>query len=115
MAIVAGLVLLALDLGLAGAALVLYGGGNGLFSIMRGSLPLAVFRPVRYLAIIGQLARPSLVAPTAVPMLGAGVIATAGAPVALGILTTLAAAGLVLTVLLWRTVNLAASDRRQVH
>jgi hypothetical protein len=38
-----GLVLLALDLGVAGAALVLYGGGNGLFSIARGALPLAVF------------------------------------------------------------------------
>lgn len=109
-AIAAGLVLLALDLGIARAALVFYGGGNGLFSIARGSLPLVVFGPARYPAIMGRLARPSLVAQAAAPMLGAGLIATAGAPAALGVMAALPVGALVLLVLTWQAVRVAASD-----
>lgn len=101
-AVPARVILLAPDLGLAGAALILYGGGNGLFSIARGALPLAVFGPARYPAITGSLARPSLVAQAAAPMLGAG------APVALAVTAVLATGGLILLVLIWRAVRAVA-------
>jgi hypothetical protein len=59
------MILLALDLGLPGLALILYGAGNGLMSIARGSLPLAVFGPERYAVVMGTLARPALLAQAA--------------------------------------------------
>jgi len=58
----------------AGTALVAYGAGNGLWSIARGALPLAVFEPQDYARIMGHLARPMLIASAAAPMLGAMLI-----------------------------------------
>jgi predicted MFS family arabinose efflux permease len=91
-AIALGLMLLALDLGVAGAALVLYGGGNGLFSIARGALPLAVFGSARYPDLMGRLARPSLLAQAAAPALGAWLIGAAGTEATLGLIAALAVA-----------------------
>jgi hypothetical protein len=105
LAIAGGIALLASERGIAGAALVLYGGGNGLFSIARGALPLAVFGPGRYPAVMGRLARPSLIAQAAAPSLGAWAIAGTGAQAALWMLAGLAAANAVLLVPLWRTVR----------
>ncbi|RVT81811.1 MFS transporter [Rhodobacteraceae bacterium CCMM004] len=104
-AIAGGAILLALDLGLAGAALILFGGGNGLFSIARGALPLALFGPDRYPALMGRLARPGLIAQASAPILGAWGIALAGAAATLGAVAVLAAANLVLLVALWRAVR----------
>jgi|GEM_PF-1643097 len=70
LAIAAGILLLAADYGVTGAALVLYGGGNSLFSIARRALPRAVFGADRYPALMGSLARPSLIAQATAPLLG---------------------------------------------
>lgn len=104
-AIAAGLVLLALDVGIAGAALVLYGGGNGLFSIARGALPLAVFGAERYPAVMGTLARPSLIAQAAAPTLGAWALGSMGPQTALWTIAALAIANIGALVMLWRTVR----------
>lgn len=104
-AIAAGILFLAADYGVAGVALVLYGGGNGLFSIARGALPLAVFGAERYPALMGSLARPSLIAQAAAPVLGAWVIAGAGPEVTLWILSALALANAAFLALLWRSVR----------
>jgi MFS family permease len=104
-AIAAGLVLLALDLGIAGAALVLYGGGNGLFSIARGALPLAVFGAARYPDLMGRLARPSLLAQAAAPALGAWLIGIAGTGATLGMIAALAVANLGVLALLWSAIR----------
>lgn len=104
-AIAAGLVLLALDLGFAAAALILYGGGNGLFSIARGTLPLAVFGAERYAAVMGRLARPSLIASAAAPLLGAYSIGAVGPEVTLEIIVGLAITNAGLLALLWRAVR----------
>jgi MFS family permease len=53
------------------AALVFYGGGIGIESIARGTLPLVLFGEGRYAAIMGRIAMPSLVAQAAAPSLGA--------------------------------------------
>ncbi len=104
-AIAAGLLLLAADHGVAGVALVLYGGGNGLFSIARGALPLAVFGADRYPAIMGSLARPSLIAQAAAPVLGAWILAGAGPQATLWILSALALANAGILALLWRSIR----------
>jgi len=54
----------------AGAALVAYGAGNGLWSIARGALPLAIFGPDDYATVMGRLATPMLLASAAAPTLG---------------------------------------------
>ena len=51
-----GLVMLALGVPLVGAAIFLYAAGNGIFSIARGALPLALFGAERYALIMGRLA-----------------------------------------------------------
>lgn len=104
-AIAAGILLLAADYGLSGVALVLYGGGNGLFSIARGALPLAVFGADRYPALMGSLARPSLIAQAAAPVLGAWILAGAGPQATLWILSALALANVGILVLLWRSIR----------
>lgn len=104
-AITAGVLLLAADFGVAGAALVLYGGGNGLFSIARGALPLTVFGPERYPTLMGNLARPSLIAQAAAPSLGAWSLASAGPGTTLWTISALAIANVGLLALIWRAIH----------
>lgn len=66
--------------------LVLYGGGIGLRSIVRGTLPLALFGAGGYASLIGRLAFPMLVAQSAAPSVGAVLLQRWGAD---GILTAL--------------------------
>ncbi|HUB13443.1 MAG TPA: MFS transporter [Acetobacteraceae bacterium] len=51
--------------------LVVYGGGIGLRSIVRGTLPLALFGPVGYPSLVGRLALPMLLGQAAAPSAGA--------------------------------------------
>ncbi|MFC2968118.1 MFS transporter [Acidimangrovimonas pyrenivorans] len=62
----------------AGPALVAFGAGNGLWSIARGALPLAIFDPQDYARIMGRLARPMLLASAVAPLLGALLIQAYG-------------------------------------
>lgn len=57
-----GLGLMALGVPGLGVWLVLYGGGNGIYSIARGTVRLALFGPDRYAGLVGRLARPGLIA-----------------------------------------------------
>jgi len=74
----------------AGLALVVYGAGTGLFSIARGTVPLAVFGPEDYPLVMGQLALPILLASAAAPLLGADLIARLGPDATLSALALLA-------------------------
>ena len=102
-AIALGLGLMALGLPLPALALILYGGGNGLFSIARGSLPLALFGPARYPVLMGQLARPALMAQAVAPMAGAVAISTLGEAATVQILAGLGLANLALIWGLWHS------------
>ena len=51
-------------------ALILYGAGNGIGSIARGTVPLALFGPDRYPVLMGRLALPLLIAMAASPFIG---------------------------------------------
>ena len=97
-----GLALLTAGFRIAALSLMLYGGGMGLSSIARGTLPLAFFGHKRNTALMGRLARPHLIAQAIAPSLGALVISAAGGQSLLFILTGLAFVNLALAALLWR-------------
>lgn len=97
-----GLVLLWAGFPILAVTLVLYGAGNGIYSIARGTLPRALFGPARYAPLLGRLALPNLVAQALAPSLGAVVLAQAGAHATLTVLAGLAVINLLLVAALWR-------------
>lgn len=101
----AGMVMLAAGFSITGLSLILYGAGNGVFSIAKGALPLALFGPSRYAPIMGRLARPSLVAQAIGPTVGAVLLSAAGTDPTLFVLAALAVANLALVSLLWGSVK----------
>jgi predicted MFS family arabinose efflux permease len=104
-AIALGLVLLASGLRLPALALILYGAGNGLFSIARGALPLALFGPARFPVLMGRLARPALMAQAVAPMAGAFVISAMGEGATLYLLAALGTLNVALTWAMWRSTR----------
>ncbi|TIV62794.1 MAG: MFS transporter [Mesorhizobium sp.] len=85
----AGVWLLLVSPALIALALILYGAGNGIHTIARGALPLVLFDPQRYAALMGKLATPSLIVQAAAPSIGALLLGAGGANL---VLTTLALA-----------------------
>jgi predicted MFS family arabinose efflux permease len=77
--VMAGLAMLVGDPAMIAAGIVLFGAGNGLRSIARGTVPLALFGRDGYAALMGVLAMPSLVAQAAAPAIGALLILHLGA------------------------------------
>lgn len=63
-----GLTLLVVAPNLAWLAIVLYGAGNGMRTVVRGTLPLALYGQGEYAAVIGRLARPPLLGQAATPL-----------------------------------------------
>ena len=100
--IAAGLVLLWAGVPVAALALILYGAGNGVYSIARGTLPLALFGPDRYAVLMGRLGTPNLLAQALAPSLAALVLAHYGAGAALGVLAGLSLVNVLLVVGLCR-------------
>ena len=95
--------ILATGMPVVGVALVFYGAGNGIYSIARGTVPLALFGTARYPVLVGRLARPGLVAQALAPSLGAMALAHGGADAAYGLLLALALVNLGLACALWGT------------
>lgn len=88
--IATGMVLLWVGFPMLTVSLLCYGAGSGIWSIARGTLPLALFGPLGYAALMGRLAMPSLIAQSLAPSLGAVLIekgGTNGALAVLGILS----------------------------
>lgn len=106
-----GLGLLAFGLGPLSMAILLYGAGNGVFSIARGTVPLALFGADRYAPIIGRLARPSLIAQALAPAASAWILEHAGVTGAYSALLMLAAANVVLGIGLWTAFRMGARPR----
>lgn len=100
--IAAGLVLLWAGVPVVALALILYGAGNGVYSIARGTLPLALFGPDRYAVLMGRLGTPNLLAQALAPSLAALVLARYGAGAALGVLAGLSLINVLLVVALCR-------------
>jgi MFS family permease len=74
--------------------IVLFGIGNGVRGILKGTLPLVLFGAEGYATLIGRLGLPTLIAQAAGPALGAVALARWGAMPSLAALATLAAVNL---------------------
>jgi MFS family permease len=105
-----GTSLLYLDVPIYPLAIILYGAGNGIGSVARGTLPLALFGPRRYPVLMGRLALPLLISMAVSPLVGASLFQAAGADGTLALLAAIAAANVVLVAVLWA---LSARHRAQ--
>ena len=92
--------------------ILLYGAGYGISWIGRGTLPLALFGPVRFPRLMGKLAFPSLIVQALAPSAGALMIEASGAHATIGVLTALALINVVLIGVLWWLCRDAADDAR---
>ncbi|WP_245906705.1 MFS transporter [Teichococcus aestuarii] len=106
--VAAGAILLLALPGWAAAAILLYGAGSGLRSIVRGTVPLVLFGREGYAILMGRLSVPTLLATAAAPMLGVWALEWLGAE---GTLVALAVAGVVNLVLVAPLVPLALRPR----
>jgi len=103
--VAAGVILLVAGFPILALALALYGAGNGIGSIAKGTLPLALFGPFGYASLMGKLAMPSLLAQALSPSIGAILIEWGGTDAALRLLAGLACLNLGLVGLLWLTAH----------
>jgi predicted MFS family arabinose efflux permease len=81
-------------------AIIVYGAGNGIGSIARGTVPLALFGPGRYPVLMGRLALPLLLAMAAAPFVGGLVFEKGGADAILALLAGCATLNLALVAVL---------------
>ena len=101
-----GVALLALGAGPAAVAVVFYAAGNGVWSIARGTVPLALFEPERYPVVMGRLAAPNLVVQALAPFVAGVGVTSFGASTVLVVLAAVALANVILAAFL------AAASRR---
>ena len=81
---------------------LMFGGANGLITITRGALPLALFGPHGYGRLIGRLAGPFQIMQAAAPLMMAFVVERFSDPAALTLAATFAASAFVCFVLIRR-------------
>jgi hypothetical protein len=81
---------------------LMFGAANGLVTIARGTLPLALFGPNGYGRVLGRMAFPFLVIQAAAPLVMALVAERTSDPVALAVAAAFAAVALVCLVVLRR-------------
>jgi MFS family permease len=99
--VTAGIGMLLSDFPSYSAAIALYGAGNGIGSVARGTLPLALFGPSRYPALMGRLARPILMSMAVSPFVGAIAFQLGGPNLLLGLVTIIGIMNVLLVSLLW--------------
>lgn len=92
-------------------AIILYGAGIGVFSIARGTLPLAIFGPRHYPTVMGRIARPIAIAQATAPTLGALLLSSTSSSIAFATIALIALCCVVATVLLR---GLASSGAYQI-
>lgn len=85
-----GLILIWTGLPILALAIVVYGAGNGVWSIARGAVPLALFGRDDYAAVMGRLARPALLASAAAPFAAGVMFERGGVSLSQSILAILA-------------------------
>jgi MFS family permease len=105
-----GLLLLLTAFPILALVILLYGAGYGISWIGRGTLPLALFGPVRFPRLMGKLAFPSLIVQALAPSAGAFLIETSGVNPTIGLLTAFALVNVVLVGTLWSLCRTRASE-----
>ena len=96
-----GLLLLAGHFPILVLVILFYGAGYGVSWIGRGTLPLALFGPVRFPRLMGRLAFPSLIVQALAPSVGALLIEANGPDATIGLLTAIALINVLLIGILW--------------
>jgi MFS family permease len=96
-----GLVLLSARIPLLLLIILIYGAGYGISWIGRGTLPLALFGPLRFPRLMGKLAFPSLIVQALAPSAGALLIEASGPNATIGLLTLMALINVALIGVLW--------------
>jgi hypothetical protein len=89
--------------------ILLYGAGYGISWVGRGTLPLALFGPVRFPRLMGKLAFPSLIIQALAPSAGALLLEANGAQATIGVLTVFATVNVMLIGSLWSLCQKPAS------
>jgi MFS family permease len=89
----------------AALAIILYAAGNGIGSIARGTLPLALFGAARYPVLMGRLALPLLIAMSIAPYVGALALRSGGPNSTIAIIAWLAMMNVLLIAALWQTTK----------
>jgi hypothetical protein len=89
------LALLGMSMGTASTFALLFGGANGLVTITRGAVPLALFGASGYGRLMGRLAAPFLLMQSAAPLVMAFVVERASDPAALALAAGFASIALV--------------------
>jgi MFS family permease len=83
-------------------AVILYAAGNGIGSIAKGTLPLALFGPLRYPMLMGRLGLPIMIAMAVMPYFGALAYEYGGPNLAFGLILALSCINVGLVFVLWR-------------
>jgi hypothetical protein len=96
------LALLGISAPTAAAFALMFGGANGLVTITRGAVPLALFGASGYGRLIGRLAGPFLLMQSAAPLVMAFVVERTSDPAALALAAGFAAVALVCFILIKR-------------
>lgn len=100
-----GLLTIAIIPTLAAIGIAIYGLGNGLRAIMRGSLPLAITSPEHYPILMGKVAMPALIGQALTPLVCGFFMQNFGAQAVMWVLCALASANLLLVVKLKKCLN----------
>jgi MFS family permease len=90
--------------------ILLYGAGYGISWIGRGTLPLALFGPVRFPRLMGKLAFPSLIIQALAPSAAAFLVESHGVNATIGVLTLLALINVALIGTLWWLCRKPSTD-----
>jgi hypothetical protein len=98
--------MMASDLPAVALAIALYGAGNGIGSVARGTVPMALFGATRYPVLMGRLGLPLLMAMALSPYLGGLAFVSGGAELTLALVAAIAAINVLLVAALrlitWR-------------
>lgn len=94
--VASGIALLAAGFPLIAVALIAYGAGNGISSIVRGAVPLVLFGPGRYAILMGRLGLPILIGMATAPTAGALLLDTGGPTLAFSVLAVLSIANVLI-------------------
>jgi Major Facilitator Superfamily len=97
----AGMLMLAVGFPILILAILIYGAGYGVSWIGRGTLPLALFGPVRFPRLMGRLAFPSLIVQALAPSAGALLIEASGTDTTIAVLTVFTLINVILIGALW--------------
>ncbi|MFE1598973.1 MFS transporter [Methylobacterium sp. ID0610] len=95
--VAAGLLLLALAPGVAWLAIVLYGAGNGMRTVVRGTLPLALYGRHDYATVMGRLARLPLLGQAVTPLACGSITEWLGLDAVLGLMLGIAVLNVLLS------------------